>query len=103
MTKTKTQLTSQMRNVLEAMVEQTTKTSGTNRGEVKSRIVKPGVLYDIRTLKALASRGLIECKINTVNGDGWAATQAGVSAVAKRLDDHVTTAESNLIDRILEV
>ena len=70
-------------NVLRAIVEITTVQRGPRTGEVKNRIERPSDIYDTRTLRALAHRNLIDCRVDTVHGDGWAATALGVQE-AKR-------------------
>jgi hypothetical protein len=66
-------------NVLEAIADQTIISRGKRKGAIKSRI--SGDSYDGRTLNALASRGLIEYRIGSILGDGWAATEDGLSVV----------------------
>jgi len=64
-------------NVLRGIVEITTIQRGPRIGKVKKRIERLGDSYDIRTLRALARRNLIDCRVDTMHGDGWAATVLG--------------------------
>ncbi|WP_419655482.1 uncharacterized protein Dvar_45660 [Desulfosarcina variabilis str. Montpellier] len=62
-----------MKNVLDAIKDQTIKQRGKNAGQVKNRI--SGDAYYYNTICALFRRGLIDFKINTIHGNGWAATR----------------------------
>jgi hypothetical protein len=69
----KMELSKGMKNVLEAIQQQTIKMKGNNKGEVKNRI--SGDAYYQQTLQALHRRGLIDYRVETVHGDGYAATK----------------------------
>jgi hypothetical protein len=62
-----------MRNVLEAIVEQTIKTRGPRAGQIKRRI--SGRAYYRHTLAALERREFINHRAETIHGTGWAATE----------------------------
>ena len=64
-----------MLNVLDAIVDMTIKLRGKNVGDVKDRI-DASQFYE-STISALSRRGLIEHKVDTIFGDGWAATPLG--------------------------
>lgn len=66
-------LSKNMKNVLEAIQQQTIKMRGKNKGQVKDRI--SGDSYYQNTLNALFKRGLIDYKAGTIYGDGYAATK----------------------------
>lgn len=68
-------LSDQMRNVLEAIVDQTVKSRGPHAGAIKKRAYF-GDTYNRRTLLALESRGLIAWG-DGVHGEGYAATVEG--------------------------
>jgi phage-related protein len=69
----KMELSKAMKNVLEAIQQQTIKMKGNNKGEIKNRI--SGDSYYQQTLNALYKRGLIDYKTNTIYGNGYAATK----------------------------
>ena len=65
-----------MFNVLDAIIDMTIKMRGKNAGTVKARI-DCSQFYS-NTLAALSRRGLIEHRVETIFGDGWAATSCGI-------------------------
>lgn len=76
-------MTAQMRNVLEAIMSQTLKTAGKNKGEVKYRIADVRESYDGRTITALERRDLIDWH-DGIHGCGCAATKKAVELASRR-------------------
>ena len=68
----KKDLSSAMKNVLDAIKYQTIKLKAPNRGQVKARV--SGECYYQNTLDALERRGLVEFRWGGVMGTGYCAT-----------------------------
>lgn len=85
MTTEYTGLTPLQWNVLDAVADMSIKRRGKNAGETKG--VAPAENYDGRVLNALARRGLIEHKIDTVYGSGYVATRSGLDALCRQQAD----------------
>jgi len=69
-------LTNQMLDLLTHITETTLKTKGKNAGDIKARKMFYDYCY-ANTIHALARRGLIDVKYNSIYGDGFATTAKG--------------------------